>query len=935
MTLKPWREVAEPHADVASGRYAQAEFAADLAQVASGKAEAEYQDAAEFFRRTYVTDGMARLLENAAMRMLAKGGEPVVQLKTAFGGGKTHTMLALYHLFKGGHDHDALKDVPYVKQVLDELHAKQLPKTEVAVIVGTALDPSKPRKPKGLRNIEVRTLWGELAVQLAGRDGYKIVEKADEKSVAPGKDTLCELFELSGPCIILVDELLAYMRNIYKAEDLPSGTFDSNLTFVQSLTEAARSTPQCMLVASIPESNIEIGGEAGKAALKRIEHTFGRMEAIWTPVGALEGFEIVRRRLFKPIKDEKARDATCAAFRDYYDSLPAEFPAEVRKPEFHQRLTSAYPIHPEIFDRLYEEWGTLERFQKTRGVLRLMACAIHQLWKQGDNAPMILPGSIPLDTTRVRDELAQYLPDGWKNVIEADVDGERSEPMRVDQDNPRFGKVVAARRVARAVFLGSAPSVKTQTVRGIEEVRIRLGVAQPDDNVAVFKDALSALMQRCTHLYSGNSRYWYDMPANLRRTVEDRAVRFDPEQVQEEIVARLRKCKERGLFRGAHVASQSADVPDEQEARLVVLPITASHAPKADNSKAELLARAILDKRGDSPRRWRNMLIFVAADDGLVEDLDREVRQWLAWRSVVKEADALNLDRHQQKQADDALKQCNDVVQHKLTDAYLWLLVPTQEGAGKLSFTVSRLSGGEDPVDRAAKKAKAEEHLIAQWSPALLRMELDRWLWKDQPYISVEKLWEHLCTYCYLPRLVTVDVLRQAMRDGVRSKDYFGYATSIAKDGKYQGLVFGADPGSIHIDSQAVLIKPESVQQQLEAEAKQLAAEENSPIVVAKNLSKTKAGTIKAFADAPQSKPAEKPHRFFATVRLDPLRFSRDVDQIGQEVIQHLTSLDDSEVELHIEIEARSPKGFAENVVRTVGENCNTLKFDQFAFEGE
>jgi len=938
MGLKPWREVAEPHADVASGRYAQAEFAADLAQVHAGKGEPEYRDPLEFFRRTYVTDGMARLLRTAAERMLGQGGEPVVQLKTAFGGGKTHTMLALYHLFTGAQSTNEMADVPYLCSLLDDLKAESLPKTEVAVLVGTALDPSKPRLPKALRGVTVRTLWGELGVQLGGRDGYRIVEAADQAGVSPGSDTLGTLFEHTGPCIILIDELLAYARNIYGKEGLPSGSFDSNLTFLQALTEAARAARSCMVVASIPESAIEIGGEGGRAALERIEHTFGRMEAIWTPVGALEGFEIVRRRLFKPIRDERAREQICEAFRDLYETRASDFPAEVRQPEYMERMRAAFPIHPEIFDRLYEEWGTLERFQKTRGVLRLMACAIHQLWKQGDSAPMILPGSIALDATRVRDELTQYLPDGWKSVVEGDVDGDRSEPCRIDQENPRFGQTMAARKVARTIFLGSAPSVKGQTVRGIEEVRVRLGAAQPGENVAVYNDALARLMQRLTHLYSGNSRYWYDLPANLRRTVEDRAGRIEEDEVHDEIVIRLKKLKDRGDFRGVHVELRNAEIPDEQEARLVVMPPRAPHTSKGLDSPAEAAARDILEKRGEIPRRWRNMLVFVAADAGSIENLDREVRQYMAWKSVIADTDTLNLDAHQQRQGKDSLGRADEIVTRKLGDAYSWLIVPTQHGANEQTWQVVRLAGGSDSViAKAAKKAKGDEHLIAKWSPALLRMELDRWLWKDAQHLAVRKLWEYLCTYCYLPRLASLDVLKEAIREGLRSRDYFGYATSVSPAGRYEGLIFGADAPNIYVDEQSVLIKPDIALAQVEADA----LKEGVAVAHVTHAPPSSGGTAAApggpltrKVDLPPP-PATRAVRFFGSARLDATRFGRDIDRIGQEVIQHISSLVGADVELTLEIHARVPDGFPDSVVRIVSENCRTLKFSQHGFEEE
>ena len=580
MPLTPWREVVTPHPDIARGRYHQAEFAANLSEVIAGNADAEYQDPIEFFARTYLTAGMRRLLATAVKQVTSKDGEPIVQLKTAFGGGKTHSMLALYHLLRG---EASVAQMEGAERILDEAEVNELPTARFAVIVGTALNPSRTQKVNG---ITTPTLWGNIAAQLGGREGYAIVKAADKKSVAPGANDLTTLLNEFGPAIILIDELVAYTRNIYGVDGLPAGSFDANLTFVQSLTEAVKNAERSQLVASIPESDIEIGGEAGQAALERIQHTIGRLEGIWRPVDADEGFEIVRRRLFSPVRDQTAHDAVCRAFTQLYDENPSDFPVECRDAPYLDRLRRAYPIHPELFDRLYDDWSPLENFQKTRGVLRLMAAVIHHLWINEDRAPLILPGSIPLESPRVREELLRYLSENWNTVVDKDVDGDRSEPRAIDEGNTRFGEISAARRVARTIFMGSAPHGSGQAVRGLEEMRIRLGVAQPDEHVSVFNDATKRLTDRLTHLYTRAQRYWYDTHPNLRRTMEDRAAKLEIEVVETEIVRRLRQqTQRRGDFRAVHPCPASADVPDESTVRLVILPPTTGHQVRAQTQR--------------------------------------------------------------------------------------------------------------------------------------------------------------------------------------------------------------------------------------------------------------------------------------------------------------------------------------------------------------
>lgn len=255
--LPSWREVIEPHPDVAQGRYKNAEFAADLAQVARGEGAYEYRDPVEFFARTYVTEGMSGLLVQALKRIGGQDGEPVIQLKTTFGGGKTHSMLALYHIVRGT---APLEKIPNIKPVLSQAGLSALPSANVAVLVGTALDPAKSKRPQNLPGITVNTLWGEMAAQLAFSAGkpklYDFVKEADKKGVSPGSEALKNLFDACGPCLVLMDELVSYAKRIYGATGLPAGTFDNFISFIQEITEAARASKNSLVVASIPESEI-------------------------------------------------------------------------------------------------------------------------------------------------------------------------------------------------------------------------------------------------------------------------------------------------------------------------------------------------------------------------------------------------------------------------------------------------------------------------------------------------------------------------------------------------------------------------------------------------------------------------------------------------------------------------------------------------------
>jgi predicted AAA+ superfamily ATPase len=943
-TLKPWREVVTPHADVASGRYQQAEFAADLWQVHLGEGSDEYKKPQEFFRRTYLTESLKRLLVGGVQRISGKGGDPVVQLQTNFGGGKTHSMLALYHLFSGVNP----GELAGVDTVLAEAGVKSLPRARCVVLVGNKISPGNPiTKPDGT---VIRTLWGELAWQLGGKNAYARVLADDEKATNPG-DVLRELFNDYGPCLILIDEWVAYARQLHDQSDLPGGGFETQFTFAQALTESAKLAGNCLLVISLPASDTqgsphtqaddaEVGGIRGREALERLRNVVGRLESSWRPATAEEGFEIVRRRLFEPIPGEhyKQRDVTARAFADLYRAQSTEFPSECKGGDYEKRIRAAYPIHPEIFDRLYTDWSTLLKFQRTRGVLRLMAAVIHSLWEKGDKNPLILPSTVPIDDARVQSELTRYLSDNWAPIIEKDVDGPNSLPLKIDAEQPNLGKLHAARRVARTIYMGSAPTAAAAH-RGLEDRRVKLGCVMPGESPAVFGDALRRLAAAATYLYQDGPRFWYATQPTVTKLAEDRAeqLRRDPDKVGQELDARLRADLRRtGDFSGIHPLPRSAgDVPDDLQTRLVVLGVEHPYS-KEPGSAAETTAKAILETRGSTPRLYRNTLVFLAADKTRLQDLDEAARRYLAWESILTEKEQLDLSPHQVKQAETQRSAADGAVLARLPETYQWLLVPEQANPqAPATWQAIRLSGSDALAARASKRLRSDEMMVTSLGSTVLRKHLDDVpLWRGE-HVPVKQLVEDFARYLYLPRLVGPEVLLTAIRDGVAlltwQSDTFAYAESHDEAaGRYRGLR-GGQVVSLIEDGTGMLVKPDVAQQQLEAE-RQKTQEPDSERPTDHD---TSAGGGRIHdRESERSKPAQ-PKRFHATKTIEALRFTRDAGVIADEVVQHFNALANAKVRINIDIEVDIPEGASEQLVRTVTENCRTLKFGNFGFEKE
>ena len=961
--LKPWREVVTPHPDVASGNYQEAEFAADLWQVFKGNAATEYRDPKEFFRRTFLTAGLRELIVSSIRRWRKEpGGNPVVELQTTFGGGKTHSMLALYHLASG----TPAKELAGMESVIAEIGGTPPQSIKRAVLVGNQLTPGQSDPKTG--GVEVRTLWGELAWQLGGKKAYEKVRQADETATNPG-DALGSVIRDAAPCLILIDEWVAYARQLMDDRRLPGGDFETQFTFAQTLSEQVKAIPGALLVVSIPASTTgdgvsptegvsdeEVGGSRGREAVARLRNVFQRIASQWRPANAEESYEIVRRRLFEAITEKEAftqRDLVVRAFTDHYAKHAGEFPAECREADYIRKMELAYPVHPEIFERLYQDWSGLVRFQRTRGVLRLMASVIHHLWESGDQGLLILPAHVPVGAQKIEGELTRYLPSGWTTVIEKDVDGPDATPRKLDADKPNLGRISATRRVARTLFIGSAPMADAAN-RGVEDRRIKLGCVMPGESPAIFGDALRHLAQAATYLYQDTARYWYATQPTVAKLAGDRAegLKRHRDKVLEEIKDRireeLREPKKRGEFDRIHAfPNTGSDVPDEHSTALVILGPETEWSKEAE-SPALKAAQTILETRGNTPRLYQNAVVFLVPERARLEELEQAVRSFLAWKSILVDAmgdqPSLNLDNFQRTQATAQQKTADQTVQSRIAETFNMVLVPTQENPkAVISWNPVRVSGNDGLAVRAWKKLKNEELVVPALGATILRKHLDDVpLWRGD-HVEIKQLVDDFARYIYLPRLSSPEVLTQAIRDGVAlltwPSDTFAYAESFDDSGKrYRGLRGGQNM-TVSDDDPGLLVKPDIARRQLDVEVRPTTPNAGE---ASSTSSGEGTGGMRATTEGGGAATGGKPtttapvsRRYHGTVHLDPTRVGRDASRIAEEVIAHLAGQAGAEVTVIIEIEAKLPNGATDQLVRTVTENSRTLKFTSHGFESE
>lgn len=943
MTLKPWRELITPHKDVLDGTFKQSEFAADLTQVQSGNASEEYKNPEKFYRRTYITEGMRLLLDSVARRISGKGGDPVIQLQTSFGGGKTHTLLAVYHLARREISPEKMTGVP---PILDAAGISDLPSAKVAVIDGNNISPSKPRK-RG--PVTVNTLWGEIAWQLLGEPGFQIVAEADRDGTSPGKEALIELIKRAAPCVVLLDELVAFVRQLETGKSYAAGTFESNLSFVQALTESMKAVPNALLLASLPESEVETVGPMGKLALESLEKYFARVESVWKPVATEEAFEIVKRRLFESTGNRAEVEQVCRSFFNFYIENNNKFPAETQASRYLERLLQSYPIHPEVFDRLYSDWSTLEKFQRTRGVLQYLAIVVHRLWNSDNRDPMILPGSIPLEDVNVRTKSIHYLPQGWEPVIESEIDGQRSAAADIDGKEPRIGALQAARRVARTVFLGSAPSTHVQGARGIALDHILLGAAQPGQVVAIYEDALKRLRDRLQYLFGDANRVWFDTRPNLRREMESRKLRLEGREytmpcLREFVGAELRGSS---FFGGVHVFTPSSDIPDEfgPGPRLVVLePETTSAFSRASASGVQEAALRILNSRGDQPRQRRNRLLFLAADYDSLTRLKDHARTYLAWKSIVSDIrdEKLNLNLHDSRQAETSLLQAEKVLRQGVRDCYKWILNPYEESAGgrfSLKWETTQVTAGAGNFLSAIEtKLREEEWVISEWSPIHLSNTLKQWYFKDgQSDVVTKRLLNDFGSYLYLPRLVSDAILKATISQGVMAEEFFGFAQGKSGE-RYVGLKFGS-AAVVTIDDSSLVVEREAAIRQREREKEQQAQgasggagpQVGSTAAVTSSNGSQHAPAGEHGAQAQVVSSVGK-NFFSASKDLNPRSPKIDFNEVMDKVLLPLRERDSTSVTISVTIEAGDDGSFNEEIQLEITKQCQELGFGRCEF---
>lgn len=845
--VKPWRDVVTPHSDVLRGRLDESLFAADLEDVLRSRAPGDYRFPEQFFAKTYPTDGLVNLLGAVLRRLGRRGGDPVINLQTAFGGGKTHALIALYHLATAGHE---LAESELVKAVLRQAGLEGLPRCRVAVFVGTSPDPLQDKTP-----------WGAIAEQLGS---YEAVKESDKERTAPGTQRLHQVIG-EEPTLILMDELAEYGVRA-------RGLREQLMAFLQELTQVVKASERAALVVTLPSSAPY--GDEGERVLHQMEMIFGRTEAQYELVRDEEIYEVVRRRLFQDLGSEGERERAATAYWEMYQSLGDDVPGYARDPAYRQRMLRAYPFHPEVIDVLYERWSTFSTFQRTRGVLRLLAEVVASLYNGQHPAPLVQPAHLELGNDHIRRELVKHIGNEYNGVIASDISGPNAKAGRLDQEmGAEYARYRLASGLATAIFFGSFSGSER---RGVTLPWLRLAALAPGIPTALVGDAVKRLEDELWYLHVERGLYCFTNQPNINRIRIEREEAVRDEQIGEA----LRQLMGRAAgseFRTFLWPQAPQDVPDTRELKLAILGPEHARPGPADEFAVRLLSQA-----GTTFRAYANTLLVLAPDRGELASLRQKVRRLLALRSIRDDRELwARLSEENRRKVESDIKGLQDGIEFDLRSAYRHLAKASAEGVRWEDMGIPTVGEKGSLARRVREFLKDADLLAESIAPSQL---LEKALKPEEEELPLSEVKDRFLRYPHLPMLAAPDVVDRAVQAGVR-----GGALAVRLNDR---LYISEAPATW--EAEAVVVRPEK------AAAMRAEAAHEGPVATG--------GSTGSEETTTEEKTTTVERRGIARVRLRVELPWDKVSEFYRGVIMPLKG-DDADIQLEVYLQAFSPQG--------------------------
>ncbi len=700
--MTAFHTVAVPHEDILSGRLTMDIFAADLWEVYKGRAPDEYRDSACFFQKTYQTEGLRNLLEVVEKRLRGKGGDPVIQVQTPFGGGKTHALIAMFHK-------------------ASEWSANRV------VEVGTAMAPKE-------------TLWGLMAQQLTGsKDGF-------QEKTAPGREALRALLEEHQPLLILMDEVLEYTT---KAAGVPVGSSTlaaQTLAFLQELTEVVPTLQQICLILTLPSSFLEHYDEGAERLFQQLQRVPGRVEKIYTPVQENEITQVIRRRLFSKIAKKRMREIV-EQFLEYAIS-ESLLPAGVEPSEYRRRFEDSYPFLPEVVDVLYQRWGSFTSFQRTRGVLRLLALVIYALKDQ--SIANISLADFDLGNQEIRRELLKHIGPEYDSVIAADITGEDAGSRKVDGElGTSYRGLRLGTRAATTIFMCSFSG---GVERGATLGEVKRSATTTGNPASVVAEALERLKDRLFYLQRQSGKVFFTNQPNLNRILQNRMENIDRKELTDQEHDLLKTRVSGRLLKVFLWPDSNADVPDGPEFKLILL-----------KERNDSLMHAMLKQKGTVPRVHCNAIFFLLALEGERPALEMTLRKQLAYESLADDK-TLNLTSEQQKEVKGGIKKAQGDLNEALRRAYRQLFIPASDGFKEIDLGIPTYGEDRRLDEEVYEKLRIEGDILEAIAPLVIK---ERYL-RNQKYVSTEQLAQASLRTPGEARVINRAAWEQGISEGVR-----------------------------------------------------------------------------------------------------------------------------------------------------------------------
>jgi hypothetical protein len=724
--IVPWFKNVTPHLDIRQGNLDESVFAANLAEVALGHGREVYQNPSVFFAKTFFTSG----LKNIAKRVI-KGlnGEEdsenrVISLQTGFGGGKTHTLISLYHIAKSG---KKLGNLFHTQSLLDYIGTPDFDNASIAIFTNSTNDPTQGRKVD--ESLTIRTIWGELAYQLAGKAGYEIIRPNDENRTAP-KGLFKEVLKKTSNALILIDELADYC---VAASGVPVGgstLSDQTISFIQELSETVAGMNKCVVVATLPASVEEVANsEKAAQILNSLSNRLGRVGADTKPVADEEIFEVIRYRLFEDLGSNDVIDATISKYCALYTELKSEIPDYASRSEYKERMRKSYPFHPELIDVFRIKWASNHNFQRTRGVLRLLASIVTDLWRRqesltGTNALIHISDVNFTNLDALSGQLKKLYGNGYDAVISADVSGNSSNAFRIDKSKKELGDYNLAEGLASAILLGSFGSSGSNKGTSVQE--LKLATIKPNSfNHNSIHTALDLLEETAHYLYystTGQKRYWFHTKPNINILINQAKGDIDGEKdIPAEIIRRLKE-KTRNIQFFQTLVDPSEDIPEQLKPTLIILSPKYLANPEQLNGNTKPIIERIATKKGNSERIYRNTILFLVCSEVTYGKLQSDIRDYLACEKISLEY-ANQLEKDQKDDVKRRIDESSKQSEASIVAAYsIVVKYSVKNGCEKLLLRLFNENSLDSQINKSViSKLKEEEWLLDSVGLGLLR----------------------------------------------------------------------------------------------------------------------------------------------------------------------------------------------------------------------